>query len=362
MMLILGLDLITADLAVDLGTVNTMIYRRGRGLAVSEPSLVAIDEVNDEVVAVGTEALEMKGREAEGVRVVRPVQQGVIAEMDLAKTMLQHFIRKARGIRGRLSRRVIVGVPSSATDVERNAVREAVHGSNVGRVYLVEEGLAAAHGAGINLTGPEANMVVDLGGGTTSATVVASSGVIFSRSERIGGLDTDQAIMEMIKQEHGLLIGDRTAERVKMELGAAILMDVDRATKVTGRLVESLGAPQQRLASVSVTHQEVYAAISPILSKMMETIQKAMEELPPEAAGDVLSRGMTLTGGTALLARIQKRLEQEFKVPVRVAENPTQAVVLGMGRFFDDARLLRQIIRREDVSLWREYLTATSFE
>ncbi|MBI3951532.1 MAG: rod shape-determining protein [Acidobacteria bacterium] len=358
----LGFELITADLAVDLGTVNTMVYRRGRGIAVSEPSLVAIDEVDDEVVAVGTEALEMKGREAEGVKVIRPVQHGVIAEMNLAKLMLQHFIRKARGIRGRLSRRVIIGVPSGATDVERNAVREAVHGSNVGRVYLVEEGLAAAHGAGINLTGPEANLVVDIGGGTTSATVVASSGVIFSRSERIGGLDIDEAIQQMVRQEHSLLIGDRTAERVKMELGAAMLLDPDRETKVTGRLVESLDTPHHRLASATITHRQVYGAIEPVMKKIVETIQQSMEELPPEAAGDVLNQGMTLTGGTALLARMQKRLEQEFKIPVRVAENPTQAVVLGMGRFFDDARLLRQIIRREDVSLWREYLTATSFE
>jgi rod shape-determining protein MreB len=361
-MLILGLDLITADLAVDLGTVNTLVYRRGRGIAVSEPSLVAIDEVDGEVVAVGTEALEMKGREAEGVRVIRPVQHGVIAEMDLAKTMLQHVIRKARGIRGRLSRRVIIGVPSSATEVERNAVREAVHGSNVGRVYLVEEGLAAAHGAGINLTGPEANMVVDIGGGTTSVTVVASSGVIFSYSERIGGLDMDVAIMQMLRQEHNLLIGDRTAERVKMELGSAILMDPERTTKVTGRLMDPSGAPQSRLASAMSTHQQVYEAISPVLKRIIATIQQSMQELPPEAAGDILSRGITLTGGTALLARMQKRLEQEFKIPVRVAENPVQAVVLGMGHFFDDARLLRQIIRREDVSLWREYIAATDFE
>lgn len=361
-MLILGLDLITADLAIDLGTVNTMIYRRGRGIAVSEPSLVAVDEINDEVVAVGTEALEMKGREVEGVKVIRPVQQGVIAELDLAKTMLQHFIRKARGVRGRLSRRVIIGVPSSATDVERNAVREAVHGSNVGRVYLVEEGLAAAHGANINLTGPEANMVVDIGGGTTSVTVVASSGIIFSRSQRIGGLDMDEAIMEMVRREHDLLIGDRTAERVKMELGSAMLIDPERSTKVTGRLLDSLDTPHHRLTSVTVTHEQVYMAIAPVLKKILETIQQSMEEIPPEAAGDVLARGITLTGGTALLARLQKWLEQELRIPVRVAENPLQAVVLGMGRFFDDARLLRQIIRREDVSLWREYLPAADFE
>jgi rod shape-determining protein MreB len=361
-MLILGLDLITADLAIDLGTVNTMVYRRGRGIAVSEPSLVAVDEIDDDVVAVGTEALEMKGREAEGVKVIRPVQQGVIAELDLAKMMLQHFISKARGIRGRLSRRVIIGVPSSATDVERNAVREAVHGSNVGRVYLVEEGLAAAHGANINLAGPEANMVVDIGGGTTSVTVVASSGIIFSRSERIGGLDMDEAIMEMVRHEHDLLIGDRTAERVKMELGSAMLIDPERSTKVTGRLLEPLDSPQHRLASATVTHEQVYLAIAPILKKILETIQQSMEEIPPEAAGDVLTRGITLTGGTALLARLQKWLEQELRIPVRVAENPLQAVVLGMGHFFDDARLLRQIVRREGVSLWREYLPAADFE
>lgn len=354
-----GLDLITADLAIDLGTVNTMIYRRGRGISVSEPSLVAIDEVNEEVVAVGTEALEMVGREAEGVRVIRPVQHGVIAELNLTQTMLEHFIRKARGIRGRLSRRVIIGVPSSATEVERNAVREAVHGANVGRVYLVEEGLAAAHGAGVKLTGPEATMVVDLGGGTTSVAVVARSGIIFSRSERIGGLDMDEAIMQMVRQMHELIIGERTAERVKLELGSAMLLDPQQETKVTGRLLDASGSPQHRLASVTVTHQQVYQAIQPILKKILAVVEQSMQELPPEAAGDVLTHGITLTGGTALLARMQKRMEEDLKVPVRVAENPTQAVVLGMGRFFDDARLLRQIIRREDVSWWREYLTAT---
>ena len=205
-------------------------------------------------------------------------------------------------------------------------------------------------------------MVVDIGGGTTSVTVVASSGVIFSRSERIGGLDMDEAIVRMVRQQHNLLIGDRTAERVKMELGAAMLIDPERTTKVTGRLLDSSGTPQHRLASTSLTHQDVYTAILPVLKKILETIQHAMEELPPEAAADVLSRGMTLTGGTALLARMQKWLEQEFKLPVRVAENPLQAVVLGMGHFFDDARLLRQIVRREDVSLWREYLPASDFE
>ncbi len=357
-----GLDLITVNLAVDLGTVNTMIYRRGRGIAVSEPSLVAIDEMDNEVVAVGAEALDMVGREAEGVKILHPVQHGVIAELGLAKMMLERFIRNARGIRGQLSRRVIVGVPSSATEVERNAVREAVHGSNVGRVYMVEEGLAAAHGAGLNLTGPEANMVVDLGGGTTSVTVVAGSGVIFARSERMGGLDMDEAITQMVRQKHNLIIGERTAERVKVELGAAMLLDPRRDTRVTGRLLDASGTPQHRLANVSVTHQQVYEAIAPILKKILETIQQSMEELPPEAAGDVLTHGITLTGGTALLARMQKRIEEDFKIPVRVAENPTQAVILGMGRFFDDARLLRQIIRREDVSMWREYLTAADVE
>jgi rod shape-determining protein MreB len=355
-------SLITADLAIDLGTVNTLVYRRGRGIAVSEPSVVAVDELENEVVAVGTEALEMKGREAEGVKVVRPVQQGVIADIDLAKTMLQHFIRKARGSRASLSRRVIIGVPSSATEVERNAVREAAHGAGASRVYLVEEGLAAAHGAGINLAGPEANMVVDLGGGTTGITVVASSGVIFARSERIGGLDMDEAIMQMARENHQLLIGERTAERVKMELGCALPAEAQGTTKVMGRLLESGGVPDGRPASAMINHQEVCTAIAPILTKIIEAVQGSMEELPPEVAGDILNRGITLTGGTALLARMQRRMEEELKVPVRVAENPLQAVVLGMGHFFDEARLLRQVVRREDVSLWRQYLTAADYE
>jgi rod shape-determining protein MreB len=362
-MLIRGLQrLITADLAVDLGTVNTLVYCRGRGIAVSEPSAVAVDELEDEVVAVGAEALEMKGREVEGVKVVRPVRQGVIADMDLAKTMLQRFIRKARGGRGHLSRRVIIGVPGSATEVERNAVREAAHGAGAGRVYLVEEGLAAAHGAGINLSEAHANMVVDIGGGTTGVTVVAHSGVIFSQSERIGGGDLDEAVLLMVKENHNLLIGERTAERVKIELGCAWPADAHGKTKVLGRQLESPDAPDGRPGSAVVFHDEVYTAIAPILARIIDTVRQSLEALPPEVAGDILSRGITLTGGTALLPRMQRRFEEDLNIPVRIAENPLQAVVLGMGHFFDDARLFRHVVRREDVSLWREFVTAQEYE
>jgi len=335
----------TDDLAVDLGTVHTFIYGRGRGMIVNEPSLVAIDKVSNEVIAVGTEALEMLGRSPEDVRVAYPMQDGVVADSELAQTMLKKFVRKARGGRAVFSRRIIQAVPADITSVERFAIRDVVKGIGATRVYLVEEGLAAAIGVKLPAAEMTASMVVDIGGATTSVAVVANAGIVESETLRLGGLDMDRAITDYIKHERHVLIGERTAERLKIVLGSATDPIEDHKSAVKGQNVTE-GGPEM----IEVSAFEVHTAIEPIVKQMVEAVRTVLERIPPEVAGDIHDTGLVLTGGMALLAGMDARMSQATKLHVAVAESPRQSVGRGLIALYDQPLLLRRVARNVELA------------
>lgn len=335
----------TDDLAVDLGTVHTFIYGRGRGMIVNEPSLVAIDKVSNEVIAVGTEALEMLGRSPEDVRVAYPMQDGVVADSELAQTMLRKFVRKARGGRAVFSRRIIQAVPADITSVERFAIRDVVKGIGATRVYLVEEGLAAAIGVKLPAAEMTASMVVDIGGATTSVAVVANAGIVESETLRLGGLDMDRAITDYIKHERHVLIGERTAERLKIVLGSATDPIEDHKSAVKGQNVTE-GGPEM----IEVSAFEVHTAIEPIVKQMVEAVRTVLERIPPEVAGDIHDTGLVLTGGMALLAGMDARMSQATKLHVAVAESPRQSVGRGLIALYDQPLLLRRVARNVELA------------
>ena len=330
----------TDDLAVDLGTVHTFIYGRGRGMVVNEPSLVATDRVSGQVIAVGNEALEMLGRSPEDVEVAYPMHEGVVADSELAQKMLQKFIRKARGGRARFSRRIILGVPSGISSVERFAIREVVKGIGASRVYLVEEGLAAAMGAKLPVGEMKASMVVDIGGATTSVAVVANAGMVESETLRIGGLDMDRAITDYIKYQHHVLIGERTAERLKMVLGSATDPVEDHKSVVKGQSI-SEGGPEV----IEVSSIEIHNAIESIVKQMVEAVRSVLERIPPEVASDVHDKGLVMTGGIALLAGMDQRISKTTRLQVSIAESPRQSVGRGLIALYDQPLLLRRVAR-----------------
>lgn len=335
----------TEDLAVDLGTVHTFIYARGRGMVVNEPSLVAVDTVSGDVVAVGNEALEMLGRSPEDVEVAYPMREGVVADSELAQKLLAKFIRKARGGRARFSRRLILAVPSNITSVERLAVKETVKGIGVSRVYLVEEGMAAAIGAKLPVFNGGSSMLVDIGGGTTSIAVLANSGIVDSETVRVGGLDMDFAIRDYIKHKYHLVIGERTAERLKMEVGCATEPTEERKSVVKGQSLTE-GGP----AVVEVTSLDIHRSINGIVRRLVESVRQVLGRIPPEVAGDVHDRGVTLTGGIALLAGIDVRITEATAIGVSVAESPRQSVGRGAVALFEQPLLLRRIARNVELA------------
>jgi rod shape-determining protein MreB len=314
-------------------------------MVVNEPSLVAIDKISSEVIAVGSEALEMLGRSPEDVEVASPMQDGVVANSELAQTMLKKFVRKARGGRARFSRRIVQGVPSGITSVERFAIREVITGIGASRVYLVEEGLAAAIGVKLPVTEMTASMVVDIGGATTSIAVVANAGIVESETLRIGGLDMDRAIAEYIKRERKVMIGERTAERLKMVLGSATEPLEDHRSTVKGQDIVK-GGPMM----IEVVSEEVTRAIDPVLRQIADAVRDVIERVPPEVAGDLYDRGMVLTGGMALLAGMDIRLESVTKLRVAIAESPRQSVGRGLIALYEQPLLLRRVARNVELS------------
>jgi rod shape-determining protein MreB len=328
----------TEDLAVDLGTVHTFIYGHGRGMVVNEPSLVAIEK--GEVMAVGNEALEMLGRSPEDVEVAYPMREGVIADSELAQKMLGKFLRKARGGRARLSRRMILNIPSGITSVERFAIREVVNGIGVGKVHLVDEGMAAAIGARLPVTEMRGSMVVDIGGGTTAIAVVANSGIVESETLRIGGLDMDHAIIRHVKKHHGILIGERSAERLKMVLGSAIEPIEEHRSVVKGQNIAE-GGPEV----TEVTAPEIHQAIEPIIRQIVEAVRQVLERTPPEVASDLHDHGLVLTGGISLLAGMDARISGATGLQVELAESPRQSVGRGLIALYDQPLLLRRVAR-----------------
>ena len=331
------------SLAIDLGTANTLVYIKGRGIAVREPSVVAIDKYNRKVLAVGNDADEMLGRTPENILAIRPVQDGVIADIDITEAMMRRLMHLALGKRGTIFKpRVTVCVPTSITNVEKRAVIQALMLAGAKHVTLIEEPMAAALGAGIDVMKPEGSMIVDIGGGTCETAVIALGGVVSSRSVRVAGCALDNAIVNYVKRKYGLNIGDKTAEEIKLELGSASPFENEGVYEVRGRDAAT-GLPK----NISVSATEVREAMAESISFIIEEIRNTLGITPAELTADVLKNGITLTGGGALIKNIDKAIEEAIGVPVRVADEPLDCVVLGTELATENENiLLRSLVAR----------------
>lgn len=326
------------DLAIDLGTANTLVFARGKGVVVDEPSIVAINKFNNKVEAVGTDAKEMLGRTPGNIVAIKPMKDGVIADFDVTEEMLRYFIRKAQQRSYLLNPRIIICIPSEITQVEKRAVRESALRAKASEVYLVEEAMAAAIGAGLPITEPNGNMIVDIGGGTTDIAVISLAGIVHSRSVRVAGNEMDEAIIQYIKRKHNLLIGERTAEQVKIKLGSASELSDPATADVKGRnLIE--GIPK----TVTITDEEIREALADSIVAIVNAVRVALERTPPELSADISDTGIILTGGGALLQKMDYRISIETGLPVYVAENPLSSVAIGTGKMLEDIDLLRRI-------------------
>jgi rod shape-determining protein MreB len=326
------------DLAIDLGTANTCIYARGTGIVVSEPSIVALNKINGRIEAVGDEAKEMLGRTPGNITAIRPLKDGVIADFEAAEKMLTHFIRKAHKHSGWMRPRVVIGVPSEITQVERRAVKDSAMRAKASEVHLIEEAMAAAIGAGMPITEAAGNMVVDIGGGTTDIAVISLAGVVYGRSVRVAGNELDEAIILHARKAHNLLIGERTAEQIKMEIGSAAPLQKRMTMEVKGRHL-SEGRP----VTVTMSDEEICRALAEPVRAIVQSVHDALERIPPELSADIFDRGIILTGGGSLLKNMDKRLRDETGLPVQVAEDPLSSVVLGAGMMLSDFDLLRRV-------------------
>ncbi|HSE40213.1 MAG TPA: rod shape-determining protein [Acidobacteriota bacterium] len=328
----------SSDLAIDLGTANTLVLAKNKGVVVHEPSIVAINKMTGRVEAVGREAKEMVGRTPGNIIAIRPMKDGVIADFESTEKMLDYFIKKAHNRNMWVRPRIVIGVPSEITQVEKRAVRDAAYRARATEVYLVEEAMAAAIGAGLPITEPSGNMIVDIGGGTTDVAVISLAGIVYSRSVRVAGNEMDEAIIQYIKKKYNLLIGERTAEQVKIELGSGFAMDEEMSMEIKGRnLME--GVPK----TIVITDAEIREALSDTVAIIVNTVHEALEKTPPELSADILDRGIVLTGGGALLKKLDVRLREETGLPVTVAEQPLYSVVLGAGKMLDNIDLLRKV-------------------
>ena len=334
------LSMFSNDLAIDLGTANSLVYSKGRGIVVSEPSIVAVNQKTGRVEAVGREAKEMLGRTPGNIVAIRPLKDGVIADFEHTEKMLEYFIKKAHNRKIGVSPRprIVIGVPSEITQVEKRAVRDSALKAKATEVYLVEQAMMSAIGAGLPITEPTGNMVLDIGGGTSDVAVISMAGIVYSRSVRVAGNEMDEAIIQFIKRRYNLLIGERTAEEVKMRLGSAFPLDEEMTLEIKGRdLVE--GVPK----TIVVSDDEVREALAETVATIIEAVRVALEQTPPELAADIVDRGIVLTGGGALLKNLDKRLREETGLPVSIADDPLTSVVLGTGKLLTDFDLLRKV-------------------
>ena len=326
------------DLALDLGTTNSLIHRQGRGVVLDEPSVVAVDSATGEVVTAGRTAKEMLGRTPGSMRAVRPLRGGVVHDPDVTERMLRVFVDSI-GVSSVFRPRIVVCVPSTVSPLERRAVEDVAMRVGARQVYVVEEPVVAAIGAGLPLTDVEASTVVDIGGGSTDAAILALGGVVASRSARVGGAAMDEAVSAYVQQQFSLLLGERSAEHIKIEAGSAFPLAEARRARVRGRDLVS-GLPR----TVELSSDEVRRALDPPVRAVVDLVRDLLDSTPPELAGDVLRRGVVLTGGGALLRGIDARLEHELGVPVRVADDPLRAVIRGAGRCVDDFATLEPVI------------------
>ncbi|MBS7792490.1 rod shape-determining protein [Roseococcus sp. SDR] len=335
---------LSADMAIDLGTANTLVYVKGRGIVLNEPSVVAISDNRGrkQVLAVGEEAKQMLGRTPGNIAAIRPLRDGVIADFEVAEEMIKHFIRKVHNRRSFTSPLIIVCVPSGSTAVERRAIQESAESAGARKVLLIEEPMAAAIGAGLPVTEPSGSMVVDIGGGTTEVAVISLGGIVYARSVRVGGDKMDEAVISYIRRTHNLLIGESSAERIKMEIGAAAPpFDGEEGplTEVKGRDLMN-GVPRE----VVVSQREIaYALLEPV-TQIVDAVKVALENTPPELAADIVDKGIVLTGGGGLLYRLDEVLRDATGLPVVVAEEPLNCVAMGTGRALEELKRLRQVL------------------
>ncbi|MBW1836389.1 MAG: rod shape-determining protein [Deltaproteobacteria bacterium] len=333
----------SSDLAIDLGTANTLVYVKGRGIVLSEPSVVAVrtdNRMKNPVLAVGLQAKNMLGRTPGNIVAIRPMRDGVIADFDVTERMLRYFIEKVHNRRRLLRPRIIIAVPSGITQVEKRAVKESAESAGAREVYLIEEPMAAAIGAGLPITEPTCNMVIDIGGGTTEVAVISLAGIVYSRSMRVAGDKMDSAIIQYIKRKYNLLIGERTAEIIKTTIGNAYpdLENVE-TIEVKGRDLVS-GIPK----ILAIDSEEIRVAISEQIDAILETTKIALEQTPPELSADIVDRGIVLTGGGALLKNLDKLLKEETGLPITVTEDPLSTVVKGCGQVLDNLEILKQVV------------------
>lgn len=326
------------DLAIDLGTANTLVFARNQGIVVREPSVVVINKLTNRIEAVGVEAKEMLGRTPGNIESIRPMKDGVIADFEVTERMLEYFIRKAHGRKSLVHPRIVIGVPSEITQVEKRAVKDSAMRAGASEVYLVEQAMMAAIGAGLPISEPSGNMIVDIGGGTTDVAVISLAGTVYSRSVRVAGNEMDVAVIQYLKRKYSLLIGERTAEAVKMEIGSAYPMKDEMSMEVKGRdLVE--GIPKTLL----VSDAEIREALAEPVATIVEAVRMALERTPPELSADIMDKGIVLSGGGAMLRGLDLRLREETGLPVVLAEDPLASVVLGTGKVLEDLNLLRKV-------------------
>ncbi|MGI9569439.1 MAG: rod shape-determining protein [Desulfobulbia bacterium] len=333
---------LSTDLAIDLGTANTLVYVKDKGIVINEPSVVAIRNGNNSkspILAVGLEAKNMLGKTPDNIRVIRPMRDGVIADFEVTRAMLHHFIRKVHNRRLFARPRIVVAVPSGITQVEKRAVVEAAELAGAREVFLIEESMAAAIGAGLPVTEPTCNMVVDIGGGTTEVAIISLTGVVYSRTIRVAGDQMDSSIIKYVRRNYNLLIGERTAENIKISIGSAY-PDLNKLEKieVKGRDLAS-GIPK----ILSIDSEEIRVSISEQIDAIIETIKEVLEQIPPDFSADIIERGMILTGGGALLKNLDKILSEESGVPITVIEDPLSSVAIGAGRVSEDTELLKKV-------------------
>jgi len=334
------LGLMSVDMAIDLGTANTLVYVRGQGIVLNEPSVVAITMINGrkQVLRVGDEAKQMLGRTPGDIMAIRPLRDGVIADFEVAEEMIKHFIRKVHNRRSFASPQIVICVPSGSTAVERRAIQESAESAGARKVALIEEPMAAAIGAGLPVTEATGSMIVDIGGGTTEVAVISLGGIVYARSVRVGGDKMDEAIMQYVKRKYNMLIGESTAEQIKIQVGSAHHSTSQGEMEVKGRDLVT-GIPQ----NITISSEEVQKSISEQVESIVQAVRIALEQTPPELAADIVDRGIVLTGGGALLRGLDQLLREETSLPITVVDDPLSTVVLGSGRALDNLDVLKEV-------------------
>lgn len=332
------IGLFSNDLAIDLGTANTVVFVRGKGIVLREPSVVAIHNETKEILAVGSEAKQMLGRTPGNIVAIRPMRDGVIANFEITEAMIKHFIRRVHNRKTLVRPRVVIAVPSGITQVEKRAVRDSAISAGAREVYLMEEPMAAAIGVGLPISNPIGNMIVDVGGGTTEVAVISLSGIVYSKSVRVAGDEMDEAIINYIKRKYNLLIGERTAEEIKIKIGSAYPLNEKQEMEIKGRDLVA-GIPKTLL----VNDEEIREALAEPIGTIVETVKVALERTPPELAADIVDRGIVMAGGGSMIRGLDLLLREETGLPIILAEDPLSAVALGTGKALDELELLRKV-------------------